>query len=72
VNTTCSWIKVFLRLDLLEVPYDDFLRFLEVGLFLLGSGADLGWEVQVRIRVLVGHEGFKGFRGWKMSEEGKE
>ena len=70
VNTTCSWLKVFLRLDLLEVPYDDFLLFLEVGLL-------LGWDVvQVRVRVLgkkvVRNEGFKGFRGLEMREEGKE
>ena len=70
VNTTCSWLKVFLRLDLLEVPYDDFLLFLEVGLL-------LGWDVvQVRVRVLgkkvLRNEGLKGFRGLEMREEGKE
>ena len=70
MNTTCSWLKVFLRLDLLEVPYDDFLLFLEVGLL-------LGWDVlQVRVRVLgkkvLRNEGLKGFRGLEMREEGKE
>lgn len=29
VKVTCSWLKVFFRIDLLELPYDDFLRFLE-------------------------------------------
>ena len=68
MNITCSWLEVFLRIDLLDVPYDDFLRFLEVGIL-------LGWDVvQVRVRVLgkkvAGlHE---GFRGWEMREEGKK
>ena len=59
MNIACSWLEVFLRIDLLDVPYDDFLRFLEAGLL-------LGWDVvQVRVRVLgkkvAGlHEGFRG------------
>lgn len=64
VNITCSCLNVFLRLDLLEVPCDGFLRFLEVGFWpfivalLLGSGLGLGselgfvWHLQGRIRVL--------------------
>lgn len=51
MKLTCSWVKVFLRTDLLEAPYDDFLRFLEVGFWpsmagrFLGLG--LGWELHV-------------------------
>ena len=29
VKVTCSWLKVFLRADLLEAPYDGFRRVLE-------------------------------------------
>jgi hypothetical protein len=76
VNITCSCLNVFLITDLLEVPYDGFPRFLEVGLgafmvaLLLGLG--LGWPVQVRMRVLGDKEGLGGFRVLKMVEEGKE
>ena len=48
MNITCSCLKVFLRIDLLEVPYDDFLWFLEESLL-------LGWDVQqVMVRVVLG------------------
>lgn len=60
---TCSWLNDFLRIDLLEVPYDDLLLLLlllplEVGFWnrpsmagrLLGLG--LGREVHVKVGVL--------------------
>lgn len=71
-------MKVFFRIDLLEVPYDDFLRNLEVGLLpsmvsFLELGLELGlvWESEattgVKLLFLQGFEekieGFEILRG---------
>lgn len=66
----------FLRIDLLEVPYDDFLGFLRGGLFwacivmglirALWHAEDWGWKIRVRVLgVLRGCE-MKGDTNWVM------
>lgn len=85
-KVTCSWLNVFLRIDLLEVPYDDLLLFLEVGFWpsiaglLLGVGFGLGLglgrEVHVKVGILGnartkrGLENFGVAKGWRMREVG--
>ena len=55
---TCSWLKLFFRTDLLELPYDgDFTRPLEAGFWpstagrFLGLGLGLGL---LEVHVMVG------------------
>lgn len=73
-------MNVFLRTDLLEVPYDDFLVFLDVGLRPSMVGLLLfGLEV-VQIKVFMGSEREVEsdflwvliLRGWRVREERKE
>lgn len=73
-------MNVFLRTDLLEEPYDDFLVFLDVGLRPSMVGLLLfGLEV-VQFRVFMGSEReVEGdflwvliLRGWRVREERKE
>lgn len=53
-------MNVFLRADLLEVPYDDLLRFLELGFcaFLVVFGSEVDLMVRVRVFAFVNFEGF--------------
>lgn len=73
-------MNVFLRIDLLEEPYDDFLVFLDVGLRPSLVGLLLfGLEVmQVRVFMCSEREVESVFlwvlilRGWRVREERKE
>ena len=61
-------------MDRLEVPYEDLLRFLEVGLWAFLAG--FGWAVDAMIKVsdfrFESAEDFEGLRGWRMREDEDE
>ena len=73
-------MNVFLRIDLLEEPYDDFLVFLDVGLRPSMVGLLLFGLEMVQVRIFMGSErevesGFLWvliLRGWRAREERKE
>lgn len=75
-NIICFWVNVFLRIDFLEVLYDDFLGFLWVGLFWVCIIVELiwglwdreVWGLKIRVRVLGVLRGWelKGDRKWLM------
>lgn len=57
------------------MPYDGFLRFLEVGLLAFTVALLLGLGLGCHVKVLgdkVRYDGFVGLRVWKTKKEGKE
>lgn len=77
-NITCSWLNVFLRIDLLEVPYDGFLLLLEVdfGAFVvdlfLGLGLGMGCDELVSVRVLKEKQWDEDFGGLRARDTREE
>lgn len=58
VNLTCSWMKLFFKTDLLEVPYDDFL----LGFFLF-----IGPHFVIRVLWFGVNKRPEDLRGWTIN-----